>query len=294
MFRKLTEPCGLHCIRVNDLGVTIGDQEILKDINLHIHCGTLAAVIGRNGAGKTTLIRAIIGDVPHSGDIEFTIHDTGMIRDKGAVLPDDGDVIFPGGNIDLGEHRGMELQIGYVPQSLNIDKKTPLSVYDMIACYQSSFPVFLKKNKGVEEKIRESLAVFDAEDLIDRQVCNLSGGQLQRVLLAMAIMDKPDLLLLDEPVSGIDRNGMEVFYQTIAHLKQNYDLAVILVSHDLYYVAQYADQVILMDKGKIACQGTVRQVYESREFEDIFGNFDMESLLTRGGKTETAPGGKGK
>ncbi len=294
MFRKLTEPCGLHCIRVNDLGVTIGDQEILKDINLHIHCGTLAAVIGRNGAGKTTLIRAIIGDVPHTGDIEFTIHDTGMIRDKGAVIPDEKDVTFPGGGTDLREHKGMELQIGYVPQSLNIDKKTPLSVYDMIACYQSSFPVFLKKNKGVEEEIRESLAVFDAEDLIDRQVCNLSGGQLQRVLLAMAIMDKPDLLLLDEPVSGIDRTGMEVFYQTIAQLKQNYDLAVILVSHDLYYVAQYADQVILMDKGEIVCQGTVRQVYESPEFADIFGNFDMERLLARGAGTEEVHGGRGK
>ncbi len=279
MPRKLIEPCGLHCIRVNDLGVTLGDQVILKDINLHIHCGTLAAVIGRNGAGKTTLIRAIIGDVPHTGDIEFTIHDAASIRDP-----------------------GKELQIGYVPQSLNIDKKTPLSVYDMIACYQGAFPVFLKKTKGMEEKIRESLAVFDAEDLIDRQVCNLSGGQLQRILLAMAIMDEPDLLLLDEPVSGLDRTGMEVFYQTIAHLKENYDLAVILVSHDLYYVAQYADQVILMDKGEIICQGTVRQVYESPEFVDIFGNFDIDSLLSRGGGaeavrgdvTEAVHGGEGK
>ncbi len=269
MFRKLLEPCGLHCIRVNDLGVTLGDQVILKDINLHIHCGTLAAVIGRNGAGKTTLIRAIIGDVPHTGEIEFTIHDADQVRDTGT-----------------------ELQIGYVPQSLNIDKRTPLSVYDMIACYQSAFPVFLKKTKGMEEKVRESLAVFDAEDLIDRQVCNLSGGQLQRVLLAMAIMDKPDLLLLDEPVSGIDRTGMEVFYRTIAGLKNEYDLAVILVSHDLFYVAQYADQVILMDKGEIVCRGTVRQVYESREFSDIFGDFDLDRLLSRGSRSEAAHGGQ--
>ncbi len=292
MFRKLTEPCGLHCIRVKDLGVTIGDQVILKDINLHIHCGTLAAVIGRNGAGKTTLMRAIIGDVPHTGEIEFTIHDTGVIRDPGAVFSGEK-VTFPDGETDLREHKGMELQIGYVPQSLNIDKKTPLSVYDMIACYQSAFPVFLKKNKGVEEKIRESLAVFEAEDLIDRQVCNLSGGQLQRVLLAMAIMDKPDLLLLDEPVSGIDQIGMEVFYQTIARLKQNYDLAVILISHDLNYVARYADQVILLDGGQIVCQGTVRQVYESPEFARIFGRFDVDRLQKCGGSAETARGGQG-
>ncbi len=270
MFRKLIEPCGLHCIKMNGIGVTIGDQTILKDINLHIHCGTLAAVIGRNGAGKTTLIRAIIGDVPHTGNIEFSIHDHSVTARGGSPDPDD-DEIRP--------DRGMELRIGYVPQSLNIDKKTPLSVYDMLTCYQSSYPVFLRKNKAMEEKIRESLAVFDAEDLIDRQVCNLSGGQLQRVLLAMAIMDKPDLLLLDEPVSGIDRTGMELFYQTIAQLKENYDLAVILVSHDLYYVAQYADQVILLDGGEVACQGTVRQVYEDPAFVRIFGNFDVDRML---------------
>ncbi len=260
MFRKLIEPCGLHCIRINDIGVTMGDQEILRGVSLHIHCGTLAAVIGKNGAGKTTLIRAILGDIPHSGNIEFMIHD----KDK--VL----------------REKGMELKVGYVPQSLNVDKKTPLSVYDMITCYQSAYPVFLGKKGGMVEKIREALAVFDAEELMDRQVCNLSGGQLQRVLLAMAIMDKPDLLLLDEPVSGIDQTGMEVFYRTISDLKQNYDLAVILVSHDLEYVAKYADQVVLLDAGTVVCQGSVRQVYGSAEFAKVFGKYDL-NYLTRNG-----------
>ncbi len=69
--RKIIRPCGLHCIKINHLGVTLGEQEILKDINLHFHCGSLNAVIGRNGAGKSTLIRAILGDIPHTGNIEF-------------------------------------------------------------------------------------------------------------------------------------------------------------------------------------------------------------------------------
>ncbi|MCD8325021.1 MAG: metal ABC transporter ATP-binding protein [Clostridiales bacterium] len=265
MFRKLLEPCGLHCIRINDIGVTVGEQEILKNVNLHIHCGTLAAVIGKNGAGKSTLIRAILGDIPHTGSIEFSlsshhhaethIPDTGT-KQEATVLPDG---------------KGMELKIGYVPQSLNIEKKTPISVYDMIACYQSRYPVFWKKSKSLNEKIRENLSVFQAEDLIDRQVCNLSGGELQRVLLSMAIMDQPDLLLLDEPVSGIDQNGMDVFYQTISDLKKNYDLAIILISHDLDYVAKYADQVILIDEKTVACQGSVRKVYESEAFARVFG-----------------------
>ncbi|MCC8017477.1 MAG: metal ABC transporter ATP-binding protein [Lachnospiraceae bacterium] len=283
MFQKLLEPCGLHCIRINDIGVTVGEQEILKNVNLHIHCGTLAAVIGKNGAGKSTLIRAILGDIPHTGSIEFSLSshhhagshapDTGSVRNPGEVTahPDKKDPTAEQEAAVLPDGKGMELKIGYVPQSLNIEKKTPISVYDMIACYQSRYPVFWKKSKSLNEKIRENLSVFQAEDLIDRQVCNLSGGELQRVLLSMAIMDQPDLLLLDEPVSGIDQNGMDVFYQTISNLKKNYDLAIILISHDLDYVAKYADQVILIDEKTVACQGSVRKVYESEAFARVFG-----------------------
>lgn len=249
MMRKIMQPCGLHCIKMQDIGVTIGEQNILQHVNLHIHCGTLAAVIGKNGAGKSTLIRAILGDIPHTGTIEFKNRENGHMQ---------------------------KMRIGYVPQSLNIEKKTPISVYDMIASYQSRYPVFLKKSKKLYDKIKEHLAVFKAEGLIDKQVCNLSGGELQRVLLSMAVMDEPNLLLLDEPVSGIDQNGMDLFYHTISELKRHYDLAIILISHDLDYVAQYADQVILID-GTVKKQGTVRQVYESEEFQEVFGKFDLEN-----------------
>lgn len=251
--KRIMEPCGLHCIKMQQIGVTIGENEILRDINLHIHCGTLAAVIGKNGAGKSTLIRAILGDIPHTGRIEFKDREDGRMQ---------------------------KLRIGYVPQTLNIEKKTPISVYDMIASYQSRYPVFLLKNKRLYEKILENLRIFQAEELIDKQVCNLSGGELQRVMLSMAVMDEPNLLLLDEPVSGIDQNGMDLFYHTISELKKHYDLAVILISHDLDYVAQYADQVILLD-GTVLKQGTVRQVYESREFREVFGGFDLENYKSR-------------
>ena len=247
--KKIMQPCGLHCIKMQDIGVTIGEQVILQHVNLHIHCGTLAAVIGKNGAGKSTLIKAILGDIPHSGTIEFKDRENGHMQ---------------------------KMKIGYVPQTLNIEKKTPISVYDMIASYQSRYPVFWKKSKKVYAKIKEHLAIFKAEDLIDKQVCNLSGGELQRVLLSMAVMDEPNLLLLDEPVSGIDQNGMDLFYHTISELKKHYDLAIILISHDLDYVAQYADQVILID-GTVKKQGSVRQVYESIEFQQVFGKFDLEN-----------------
>lgn len=148
--KKIIRPCGLHCIKVNHLGVQFGDQVILEDINLHIHCGSINAIIGKNGAGKSTLIRAMLNDIPHTGKIEFKDRENGRLR---------------------------KLKIGYVPQSINIEKNTPVSVYDLIASYQSRFPVFLAKSRKTEEKIRQALDVFEAGEFMDRQVCNLSGGQ---------------------------------------------------------------------------------------------------------------------
>ena len=154
--RKIINPCGFHCIKVNHLGVKFNEQIVLDDVNLHIHCGSLNAIIGKNGAGKSTLIRAVLGNIPHTGDIEFRDTKDGKIQ---------------------------KLKIGYVPQSVNIEKDTPVSVYDLLASYESHYPVFLPKSRKLYEKIKENLSVFEAEDLIDKQVCNLSGGQLQQIRL---------------------------------------------------------------------------------------------------------------
>lgn len=240
--RKIMEPCGLHCIKMHHITVTFGDQTVLDDINLHIHCGTITAIIGKNGAGKSTLVKALLDDIPHSGDIEFR---------------------------NLKNEKIQKLKIGYVPQKINIEKYTPLSVYDLFASYQGKVPAFLVKSRKFYEQVKDLLRVFEAEALIDKQVCNLSGGQMQRVLLSLAVMNGPDLLLLDEPEAGIDKNGMELFYKNIGYLKKHFDLAVILISHDLEYVRQYADQVVLLDK-KILCQGSAHEVFESKEFKRQF------------------------
>lgn len=252
--RKIIETCGFHCIKIKNLGVTFGEQVVLKDINLHMHCGSLNAIIGKNGAGKSTLVRAILKDIPSEGVIEYRDTENGKIRN---------------------------LKIGYVPQSINIEKNTPVSVYDLIASYQFKYPIFLPKKKRIYEKIRKNLEIFEAEDLIDKQVCNLSGGQLQRVLLSMAIMDRPKLLLLDEPVSGIDKNGMELFYKTIDYLKKHYDMAIILISHDLEYVKRYADNVVLLDK-TVLKQGSVKDVFESKEFATVFSTGTEEKWIKEG------------
>lgn len=113
------KPCGLHCIKMNHISVNAGDLEILSDVNLHIHCGKLTVVIGRNGAGKSTLLKAILGEIPHTGAIEFK---------------------------DIRSNTLSDLKIGYVPQTLNIDKNNPTSVYDLVASFQSKVLLFFLKN----------------------------------------------------------------------------------------------------------------------------------------------------
>ncbi len=240
--QKLIKPCGFHCIKMKNIGVSFGDTVVLENINLHIHCGSLTAIIGRNGAGKSTLLKAILGDIPHSGEIFFSDSENGQMK---------------------------KMRIGYVPQSLNLEPNSPMNVYDLIASYRYRFPIFLR-SKEVYGQIKEALAEFEADYLIDQPVGKLSGGELQRVLLSMAVMDQPNLLLLDEPVSGIDKNGMDLFYEKMDYLRKNYDMAIIVISHDLDYVAKYADKVVLVDKTVLA-DGSVREVFESDAFYSVFG-----------------------
>lgn len=235
--------CGLHCIQIKDICVKDGSTTIIEDINLHIHCGKLTVIIGRNGAGKTTLIKALLGEISHKGTIEFT---------------------------DLKNQTMSDMKIGYVPQHLNMERNTPMSVYDLFASYISKAPVFLYKNRRIYDKIKEQLSIFEAQDYIDKRACDLSGGELQRVLLSIAITPVPNLLLLDEPVSGIDKNGMGLFYNNIEMLKMNYDLAMIVVSHDFEFVRKYADHVILLDR-TIIKEGTPEEVLNSKEFMKSFG-----------------------
>lgn len=234
--------CGFHCIQMKDITVKDGKQTIIENINLHIHCGEITVIIGKNGAGKSTLIKALLGERKHNGKIEFN---------------------------DLKNSSFSNMKIGYVPQHLNIEKNTPMSVYDMFAGYISNAPIFFRKNPKLYKHIVEQLGIFEANDLIDKRVCDLSGGELQRVLLSIAITPVPNLLLLDEPVSGIDKNGMRLFYDNIHKLKNNYDLAMIIVSHDFDFVRQYADRVILLDK-TIRKEGTPLEVLESKEFKELF------------------------
>lgn len=233
--------CGYCCTKISNISVKRGSKQILKDVSIHIHCGKLTVIIGKNGAGKSTLLKSILGEMPHEGSITF--------KNK--------------------NNEEKKIKIGYVPQKLDLEN-SPITVYDMVASFSSNKPTFLFKSKKLYEKIKEHLKDFGADNLIDRKVNRLSGGELQRVMLGMAMMSKPDLLILDEPISGIDKNGKEQFYKKIYDLKKSNDMAIILVSHDFEYVKKYADDVILLNQ-VIEKEGTPDEVFKSKIFVDTFG-----------------------
>lgn len=234
---------GLCCTKVENFNVNFGNTKVLENVNLHIHCGELTAIIGPNGGGKSTLLKAMLGDVKHSGKLQYLDEKN---KDSGQPL------------------------IGYVPQHLSFDSGTPTSVLDLFMVCNSKIPAWLLTTKSIKSKVRESLSMVKAEHLINRRIGALSGGELQRVLLALALDPIPDLLLLDEPVSGIDQNGLEVFYDTVSELRKKYDLSIILVSHDLDLVEKYADRVILLRRTVLCC-GTPQEVFNNQITSKIFG-----------------------
>jgi zinc transport system ATP-binding protein len=212
-------------------------------VELHVNCGEVLAIVGPNGAGKTTLLRTILGEVPYEGNISF--------RTSGL------DVKKP--------------KVGYVPQKLQFDRGSPVSVYDLVASVISKRPVWLGQEKKLAEKIKNILAVFSVEHLLNRTIGALSGGELQRVLLAIAMTPEPQLLLLDEASSGVDVKGLSIFYKIVNNLRKNLDISVILVTHDLAGISSYVDRIILLNK-KIIAEGSPKEVLSNEKLMKTFGS----------------------
>ncbi len=234
--------CGHSCcLRIQDLRVKLGSDTILENINLHVHCGEMVAVIGPNGAGKSTLIKTILGQQTYDGVISFSV---------------------PG-------QRNRKAKIGYVPQSPGFDPGDAVSVADLFACCMSKRPAFLGHSKAMRQKITELLQRVQGENLIDKRVGTLSGGELQRVLLALALEPIPNILILDEPLSGVDVEGMEILMDMLDDIRKAYDLSILMITHDFSMLPRYADQVLLLNKQPV-CIGTPEEVLNSQEFKQVF------------------------
>lgn len=232
---------GLCCLRVENLGVDVGGAEILQTVSFHLHCGEITALIGPNGAGKSSLFKAVLGQLPHTGTIEFQ---------------------RAGGN----KTRPL---IGYVPQSPAFDRGDPVSVFDFFAAAVSDWPVFLPVPNKLRARVRACLERVHGDGLMDKRMGALSGGELQRVLLALALEPVPHILILDEPLSGVDIDGERQLLDMLDEIRRTYDLSIFLSTHDFATLGQFADKVILL-KNTVLRVGSPEEVLSSAEFQAVF------------------------
>jgi zinc transport system ATP-binding protein len=230
------------CTKIKNLSVKKQGIDILLNINLHIHCGELTAIIGPNGAGKSTLLKSLISEMKYEGKLEF-IDETGSKH-----LP----------------------LIGYVPQkTVATLEDVPLSVLEFIISGIGDFPVWLGASSTKKQIAMESLEKTSSAHLAKRKISDLSGGEMQKVMLATALCPVPNILLLDEPISGIDHKGVSEFWDLINEIRFKNDIAIIIVTHDFGQVKKYANSVVLLDK-TILKTALPSEMFESGEFKRCF------------------------
>ena len=216
-------------LSVKDLTVTLDGRSVLSNLSFELHEGEMLAVIGPNGAGKTVLLRTLLHMLPYQGEI-----------------------------------RWMEsARIGYVPQRVAADRQLPLSASDLL----NAKARFLKLSQA---DIERATSVADlTPELLNTNMGILSGGQFQKVLIAMALLGQPNVILLDEPTASLDELTEERVYELLHRLEEDYGIAIVLVSHDLSVVYRYATTVLCIGKGK-PCFGPPKEVLTPEALEALY------------------------
>ncbi len=235
----------MKALSVENLCVKANNIHLIENITFSIEEGSIVAIIGPNGAGKTTLVKAILGLIPSIGTVSvFGIPFTG---------------------------KNFHIKIGYVPQRLEFDRTFPLTVSELLSFTippMLSFP-FIKRMRK-KAYIDNLLEIVGALDLAERIIGSLSGGELQRVMIAKAIVNEPKILFLDEPASGVDIEGQERFHDLIMRLNKERGLTVILISHDLNIVYRFADNVLCMNR-RLICSGRPKETLTDEVIKSVYG-----------------------
>ena len=220
------------------VSVTRSGLNILDQVNAAVPKGSCTVLIGPNGAGKTTLLLALLGEVHYRGRITLS--------------------------------GGRGLRIGYVPQKLILDRGMPFTVAEFLTMGVQKRPLWLGISRRAKEKALALLDEVHAAHLMRRRVGTLSGGEMQRVLLALALQQKPELLVLDEPSAGVDFEGGRLFCELLDDLRRTQKFTQIMVSHDLGMVAHHATCVICL-KRRVIAQGPPDKVLNGDVLQALFG-----------------------
>ncbi|EKE12752.1 MAG: hypothetical protein ACD_13C00144G0057 [uncultured bacterium] len=222
-------------LTVSGLSVEFDNHTVLDDISFAVRRDSTMAIIGPNGAGKSVLFRSLLNLIPYKGTVSWS-EDT---------------------------------RIGYVPQKLAIDKELPLTVYEFLSFKEKSRDKILEV-MGAVGFLKEANHIHNDTRVLKTRIGNLSGGELQRVLIAYALLGKPNVLLFDEPTAGVDIAGEETVYGLIHKLKADKDLTIIFISHELEVVNKYADSVLCLNKEKV-CFGPPKTAIDKESLEKMYG-----------------------
>jgi ABC-type Mn2+/Zn2+ transport system ATPase subunit len=227
-------------ITLDNLSIGYNNQSVLSGISLSIARGSFTAILGANGSGKSTLLKTVLGLIPPVG-----------------------------GRIDTAS-KGAALVFGYVPQSVQFDALYLLTAFEvaLMGTYGRVRPgVIVPKRERVFT--HECLQATGAEEFARQRFAELSGGQKQRVLIARALTTRPDILVLDEPTAGVDRNATHAVMDFISQIRKERKITVLLVTHDFTAVRQHAEQVIWLHEGAVF-YGTARELLSAERMAKMF------------------------
>lgn len=219
----------MKLIEIKNLKFGYNENLILKDINLNLEKGDFAVISGENGSGKSTLIKLILGELKK---------DSGTIKLFG---------------IDMEEFKNFD-KIGYVPQ-LNDSVKVafPVSCREYVGLnLYKEFSIFKTIKKESKVKVENIFSTLKINNLIDRPFNKLSGGQAQRVMIARAMVNNPDILILDEPTVGIDQKSKENFLDLLVHLNTHHNISILMITHEMEILGDYVHKVFRL-KGGVTC-----------------------------------------
>lgn len=209
-------------IKIEHLSAGYDGKQVLSDVNLTVYQDDYLGIIGPNGGGKTTLMRLILGLMKPT---EGTIRYFRKVKDENGNT-----VLDENGKAKVEETK--EISMGYLPQYNQLDKQFPISVYEVVLAGLSKIKgLFSRYTQAQHQQVLDTLERMQLTELKDRHIAALSGGQLQRVLLARAIVSKPDVVILDEPNTYIDRRFQKQMYEMLEQI--NKECAIIIVSHDV-------------------------------------------------------------
>lgn len=215
-------------IEIKNLRFGYNENLILKDINLSLDEGDFAIISGENGSGKSTLIKLILGELK---------------KDRGNIK------VF---GIDMEDFKNFE-KIGYVPQVNEAIKVAfPVSAREYVGLnLYKEFSIFNTISKKLKSKVEDTFATLKIKNLIDRPFNKLSGGQAQRVMIARAMVNNPDILILDEPTVGIDQKSKEDFLDLLVHLNTHHNISILMITHEMEILGDYVDKVFKLKDGAI-------------------------------------------